>query len=192
MMKHLELKHGDFLANLKKMYPQASKQMDIYINKALKEDTFKPSKNVIPLTIDNMKLHDTKTQTQKNYGGINGRIAKQIGLIFRKDFEAEAVEHKCLHCYEVIADNILKDHLKNVHSTFFTNLFSILTGLEEDKMSEFIVNAANLYKFKFPGGKEEDEEKNMIEDRDIQMDTRQPPERLVSKLSVIKSWKPKE
>merc|ERR1719402_332606 len=102
MRKHLESQHEDFLANLNKVFPQASKRMDQHITKALQEYKFKPAKKVLPLTLDTMKLQDTRTQSLKNYGGIAGRIARQIGLVFKKDIETDGVEFKDVHRDEVV------------------------------------------------------------------------------------------
>ena len=66
MRKHLESQHEDFLANLNKVFPQASKRMDQHITKALQEYKFKPGEKVLPLTLDTMRLQDRRTQSLKN------------------------------------------------------------------------------------------------------------------------------
>jgi len=165
MRKHLESQHEDFLANLNKVFPQASKRMDQHITKALQEYKFKPAKKVLPLTLDTMKLQDTRTQSLKNYGGIAGRIARQIGLVFKKDIETDGVEFKDVHRDEVVEEKILKDHLKNVHESFFANLLKIFRSTEE-KMAEHIANAASGFELKVPTGEEQDEEEKDLIDGD--------------------------
>merc|ERR1712083_77924 len=165
MRKHLESQHEDFLANLNKVFPQASKRMDQHITKALQEYKFKPAKKVLPLTLDTMKLQDTRTQSLKNYGGIAGRIARQIGLVFKKDIETDGVEFKDVHRDEVVEEKILKDHLKNVHESFFANLLKIFRCTEE-KMTEYIANAASGFELKVPTGEEQDEEVPVSDDEE--------------------------
>jgi len=110
MKKHLESNHEDFLGNLPKLFPQGSKRMDQHIAKALLEFKFKASGKIIPLTLDMMKLQDTRTQALTNYGGIAGRIARQIGLVFKKEIVNDGAEFNCVHCDEDVVEGELKDH----------------------------------------------------------------------------------
>merc|ERR1712083_1095728 len=122
-------------------------------------------------TLDTMKLQDTRTQSLKNYGGIAGRIARQIGLVFKKDIETDGVEFKDVHRDEVVEEKILKDHLKNVHESFFANLLKIFRCTEE-KMTEYIANAASGFELKVPTGEEQDEEeKDLIDGDEEESDT---------------------
>merc|ERR1712080_668647 len=109
-----------------------------------------------------------RTQSLKNYGGIAGRIARQIGLVFKKEISTDGIEFKCVHCDEAVEEAVLKDHLEKVHESFFTNLLKIFPRLkEEDKMTEHIAKAASEFDFKVPTGEDQDaEEKDLIDDDD--------------------------
>merc|ERR1712080_334411 len=109
-----------------------------------------------------------RTQSLKNYGGIAGRIARQIGLVFKKEISTDGIEFKCVHCDEAVEEAVLKDHLEKVHESFFTNLLKIFPRLkEEDKLTEHISKAASEFDFKVPTGEDQDaEEKDLIDDDD--------------------------
>merc|ERR1719509_570851 len=177
MKKHLESKHEDFLANLPKLFPQGSKRMDQHIAKALLEFKFKASGKIIPLTLDMMKLQDTRTQALKNYGGIAGRIARQIGLVFKKEIVNDGAEFNCVHCDDDVVEGELKNHLEKSHQSFLANLLKIFPGADEKEMGEHIAKGASGFELKVLTGEEEaeddddeeglpdeDEEKNDKED----------------------------
>jgi len=158
MKKHLESKHEDFLANLPKLFPQGSKRMDQHIAKALLEFKFKASGKIIPLTLDMMKLQDTRTQALKNYGGIAGRIARQIGLVFKKEIVNDGAEFNCVHCDEDVVEGELKNHLEKSHQSFLANLLKIFPGVEEKEMGEHIAKGASGFELKVLTGEEEAED----------------------------------
>merc|ERR1712083_478338 len=82
-----------------------------------------------------------------------------------KDIETDGVEFKDVHRDEVVEEKILKDHLKNVHENFFANLLKIFRCTEE-KMTEYIANAASGFELKVPTGEEQDEEEKDLIDGD--------------------------
>ena len=82
LRNHLDVAHGDFVSNLSEMFPQAAKRMEQHIDKAATDFKFKKIAKKCPLTLDMMKLQDVRISAMKNYGGIAGRIGRQLNMVW--------------------------------------------------------------------------------------------------------------
>merc|ERR1712000_2196 len=129
-----------------------------HIVKAATEFPFKASVKKCPLTLDMMKLRDVKTSGKKNYGGIAGRIAGQLNLLFDKEVLTDGSDFKCMHCNEILTEeSLLNSHLEKSHEDFYSKLLMLFPQAGK-RLEQHIIKGINEVELKVPTGEEEEDD----------------------------------
>lgn len=123
-----------------------------------------------PVTLDFMKIIDSRTTRIPNFGSLLGRLARLLAMVVTKEqfeeMESEEIGVKltCMKCRIVIGKvSNLFQHLEKSHIDFLDNLKSMFP-LATERMEQFIHQAATKFDLVVPTGKEV-EVLQLVEDR---------------------------
>lgn len=168
---HLEEQHLNKLKEINKSF-ETDKDFQSQISKLVMTVPFcaKDSSRAVyevrkdyPITLDFMKIIDSRTTRIPRYGSLIGRIARLLAMIIAKEevngSKPEEIEErlKCIKCKVIIGKTSdLFPHLEKSHQEFLTNL-DIMFPPAIKRMHLFIQQAANKFNLTVPTGKEVEE-----------------------------------
>jgi len=167
---HIKEKHSDKLKEVQEEYERGgNKDFESQLSKSVMNVPFceKDMKKTVPeaskdypVTLDFMKIIDSRTSRIPNFGGLIGRVARLLAMLVSKeqseevDSEEIGVKLSCLKCKTIIGRvSDLLCHLEKSHEDFLQNLSSMFP-LATERMQQFIQQAANKFDLEVPTGKE--------------------------------------
>lgn len=134
------------------------------VNKEVNEEEEEEGKRKdYPVTLDVLKMIDSRTVRIPDYGSLVGRIARLLAVVLSKEVEADGDKEavvkavKCHKC-DVNLEDLLAGvvpHLEDKHQDFLDMLYTIFPPAKK-RMPQFIDKAASKFELRIETAKEVD------------------------------------